>query len=306
MSSSLSILVVEDQSGEREAMSRLLRSEGYRAVTASDQRQARQSLSDPIDLVICDLRLGQDNGMDVLQEWREKRPMVPVILTTAYGDVNSAVAAMKMGASDYLTKPLKPDELLLLLNRYLPMRNRSPKQIPIDVAGIGQMIGQSQAMRLVFEQIRKVAESDSIVLITGESGTGKELVAAAIHDHSRRRQNPFVAVNVSALPESLIESELFGYVRGAFTGAADDRIGRFQAAHLGTLFMDEIGDFPLKLQPKLLRVLESFSFSPIGSNLEKHVDVRLLAATRRNIQQMIANDLFRSDLFHRLHVLSIE
>lgn len=190
MSSSLSILVVEDQSGEREAMSRLLRSEGYRAVTASDQRQARQSLSDPIDLVICDLRLGQDNGMDVLQEWREKRPMVPVILTTAYGDVNSAVAAMKMGASDYLTKPLKPDELLLLLNRYLPMRNRSPEQIPIDVAGIGQMIGQSQAMRLVFEQIRKVAESDSIVLITGESGTGKELVAAAIHDHSRRRQNP--------------------------------------------------------------------------------------------------------------------
>jgi len=306
MSSSLSILVVEDQSGEREAMSRLLRSEGYRAITASDQRQARQSLGEPIDLAICDLRLGQDNGMEVLQEWREKRPMVPVILTTAYGDVNSAVAAMKMGASDYLTKPLKPDELLLLLNRYLPMRNRSPKQIPIDVAGIGQMIGQSQAMRVVFEQIRKVAESDSIVLITGESGTGKELVASAIHDHSRRRQNPFVAVNVSALPESLIESELFGYVRGAFTGAAEDRIGRFQAAHQGTLFMDEIGDFPIKLQPKLLRVLESLSFSPIGSNLEKHVDVRLIAATSRNIQEMIANDLFRSDLFHRLNVLSIE
>lgn len=218
MSSSLSILVVEDQSGEREAMSRLLRSEGYRAITASDQRQAQKSLGDPIDLVICDLRLGQDSGMEVLQEWREKRPMVPVILTTAYGDVNSAVAAMKMGASDYLTKPLKPDELLLLLNRYLPMRNRSPEQIPIDVAGIGQMIGQSQAMRVVFEQIRKVSESDSIVLITGESGTGKELVASAIHDHSRRRQNPLSrsmflhSLNHSLNPNCLVMFEVLSRV----------------------------------------------------------------------------------------------
>lgn len=306
MSSGLSILVAEDQTYERDALIRLLRSEGYHATGAANKAQAIQALSESVDMVLCDLRLGNDNGLDVLQTWRSQRPIVPVLLMTAYGDVHSAVEAMKLGACDYLTKPLKPDELLVLLNRYLPMRARSHEKLPIDDGGIGKMIGQSHSMRAVFQQILRIANSDAIVLITGESGTGKELVAAAIHDHSRRKNNPFVAVNVSALPESLIESELFGYVKGAFTGANENRIGRFQAAHGGTLFMDEIGDFPLALQPKLLRVLETLAFSPVGMNKEQHVDVRLIAATSRNIPEMIENDQFRNDLYHRLNVLTVE
>ncbi|MFZ4470969.1 MAG: sigma-54-dependent transcriptional regulator, partial [Pirellula sp.] len=271
-------MVAEDQVNEREALIRLLRSEGYQAFGASNKEQAIGSFTQNIDMVLCDLRLGNEDGLDVLRRWRKTRPMVPVLLMTAYGDVNSAVTAMKLGACDYLTKPLNPEELLVLLNRYLPMRTRQREPLQLDDTGLGKMIGQSKAMRGAFEQILKVAESDSIVLITGESGTGKELVAAAIHEHSGRKAHPFVAFNVSALPESLIESELFGYVRGAFTGASDNRIGRFQAANQGTLFMDEIGDFPLALQPKLLRVLETLSFSPVGTNRESHVDIRLIAA----------------------------
>lgn len=307
MSTIQSILVVEDQVRERDAMVRLLTSEGYRPVAAATREQALSLIGDSIDLVICDLRLGQEDGMDVLRTWKEQRPSVPFLLMTAYGDVTSAVTAMKLGAIDYLTKPLKPEELLVLLNRYLPMRQSKKEAGPgEDPAGIGRMIGHSAAMRDVFEKIRRVAESDSIVMITGESGTGKELVASAIHLLSRRAEAPFIAVNVSALPDSLVESELFGYVRGAFTGAIDNRIGRFQAAHSGTLFMDEVGDFPLILQPKLLRVLETLAFAPVGSNDEQRVDVRLIAATSRNIPEMVANEQFRTDLYHRLNVLNID
>ena len=306
MNTGLSILVVEDQVRERDAMVRLLRSEGYRAVGASNQREAIQAFESSVDLVVCDLRLGQDNGLEVLRQWRIEKPTVPVLMVTAYGDIHSAVEAMKLGASDYLTKPLKPEELLVLLNRYLPMRLRGNNQTAIDIGGIGKMIGQSDKMREVFKQILRVASSDATVLITGESGTGKELVASAIHENSRRKNASFVAVNVSALPDALIESELFGYVRGAFTGAQENRDGRFRAANRGTLFMDEIGDLPLTLQPKLLRVLESYAFAPVGTNIESSVDIRLIAATSRNISEMIHRDHFRIDLYHRLNVLSIE
>lgn len=306
MNTGLSILVVEDQVRERDAMVRLLRSEGYRAVGASNQREAIQAFESSVDLVVCDLRLGQDNGLEVLRQWRIEKPTVPVLMVTAYGDIHSAVEAMKLGASDYLTKPLKPEELLVLLNRYLPMRLRGNNQTAIDIGGIGKMIGQSDKMREVFKQILRVASSDATVLITGESGTGKELVASAIHENSRRKNASFVAVNVSALPDALIESELFGYVRGAFTGAQENRDGRFRAANRGTLFMDEIGDLPLTLQPKLLRVLESYAFAPVGTNIESSVDIRLIAATSRNISEMIQRDHFRIDLYHRLNVLSIE
>jgi len=306
MNSGLSILVVEDQIRERDAMIRLLRSEGYRATGASNQREAIQAFDSPVDLVVCDLRLGQDDGMTVLRRWRSERPTVPVLMVTAYGDIHSAVEAMKLGAADYLTKPLKPEELLVLLNRYLPMRMRGSPDVAIDIGGIGKMIGQSEKMKDVFKQIMRVSASDATVLITGESGTGKELVASAIHENSRRKDASFVAVNVSALPDALIESELFGYVRGAFTGAQENREGRFRAAHRGTLFMDEIGDLPLALQPKLLRVLESYSFAPVGTNIESSVDIRLIAATSRQIADMIHQDQFRIDLYHRLNVLSIE
>jgi len=306
MNTSLTILVVEDQVREREALSRLLKSEGYQTISASNRPEAIKAFRDPVDLVVCDLRLGADDGLDVLRQWREAKPSVPVLMVTAFGDIHSAVEAMKLGASDYLTKPLKPDELLMLLNRYLPMRAREKRQSSIDVGGIGRMIGQSERMREVFDQIRKVSLSDSSVLIVGESGTGKELVASAIHENSRRRDKPFVAVNVTALPDSLIESELFGYVRGAFTGAVDSREGRFNAANHGTLFMDEIGDLPQALQPKLLRVLETHSFAPVGSNTESHVDIRLIAATSRELTEMVQDGLFRIDLYHRLNVLTIE
>ncbi|MEI6524379.1 MAG: sigma-54 dependent transcriptional regulator [Planctomycetota bacterium] len=306
MNNALTILVVEDQNREREALSRMLKSEGYRTIAASNRPEAVRAFKDPVDLVVCDLRLGTDNGLEVLKDWRDTKPSVPVLMVTAYGDIHSAVEAMKLGASDYLTKPLNPDELLMLLNRYLPMRAREKKQNAINVGGIGRMIGQSDRMREVFDQIHRVSNSDSSVLIIGESGTGKELVASAIHDNSRRRNAPFIAVNVTALPDALIESELFGYVRGAFTGAVESREGRFRAANSGTLFMDEVGDLPLTLQPKLLRVLETYSFAPVGSNLESKVDLRLIAATSRILPEMVQDGQFRIDLYHRLNVLTIE
>ncbi|MCY3007260.1 MAG: sigma-54 dependent transcriptional regulator [Planctomycetota bacterium] len=306
MNTALTILVVEDQVREREALSRLLKAEGYNTIPASNRPEAIGAFKDRVDLVVCDLRLGNDDGMAVLKEWRHTKPSVPVLMVTAYGDIHSAVEAMKLGASDYLTKPLKPDELLVLLNRYLPMRARNEKQNAIDAGGIGRMIGQSKEIREVFDQIRKVSVSDATVLIIGESGTGKELVASAIHDNSRRRKKPFVALNVTALPDSLIESELFGYVRGAFTGAIEPREGRFRVADQGTLFMDEIGDLPQTLQPKLLRVLETYSFAPVGSNTESHVDIRLIAATSRELPEMVKDGQFRIDLYHRLNVLTIE
>lgn len=306
MNNALTILVVEDQNREREALSRMLKSEGYRTIAASNRPEAVRAFKDPVDLVVCDLRLGTDNGLEVLKDWRDTKPSVPVLMVTAYGDIHSAVEAMKLGASDYLTKPLNPDELLMLLNRYLPMRAREKKQNAINIGGIGRMIGQSDRMREVFDQIHRVSNSDSTVLIVGESGTGKELVASAIHDNSRRRNAPFIAVNVTALPDALIESELFGYVRGAFTGAVESREGRFRAANSGTLFMDEVGDLPLTLQPKLLRVLETYSFAPVGSNLESQVDIRLIAATSRVLPEMVQDGQFRIDLYHRLNVLTIE
>jgi two-component system response regulator HydG len=300
-----SILIVEDQASEREAMVRMLRTEGYDVSVASNVSEARAYISKNIDLVITDLRLGKLSGIDLLKQWHESRPTTPILVVTAYGEVDSAVLAMKLGALDYLMKPLKPEQLLVLLNRYLPMRKSDTTSLAPG-QGLGKLIGNSSLMLKVFDSILRVSESDSIVLITGESGTGKELVAAAIHDNSPRRNSPYVAINIAALPDALIEAELFGHTRGAFTGATEAREGRFQAANGGSLFMDEIGDFPLSLQPKLLRVLENFSFSPVGSNQEEQVNVRLIAATSRNIPELVERNQFRVDLYHRLNVLNID
>ena len=306
MATKQTILIVEDQASERDALGRLLRSEGYAIRTASNRMEAIAANTTGADLVLCDLKLGKDSGIDVLKVWKERRPAVPFLMMTAFGDVASAVEAMKIGAIDYLTKPLQPNNLLVLLNRFLPMRNVVAPASENDRSGIGKMIGQSPLMQEVHSRIQRVAESDSIVLITGESGTGKELVASAIHELSKRSAGPYIAVNVSAMPDTLVESELFGYVKGAFTGANEARQGRFLAADKGTLFMDEIGDLPTSIQPKLLRVLEQFAFAPVGTNEERKVDVRLVAATSRNLSEMVDRNEFRIDLYHRLNVLAID
>lgn len=305
MVSNQTILVVEDQIRERDALSRVLRAEGYNTVGTSNVETAMKCLGDPIDLVICDVRLGQESGLDVLKGWKQRQPAVPIIMVTAYGEVATAVAAMKLGAIDYLTKPLKPDELLMLLNRYLPMQHRSEIRLGIDTSGLGRMIGQSAAMRSVFDRIKEVANTDDTVLITGESGTGKELVASAIHEHSSRRGRPYMAVNIAAWPEALVEAELFGNVNGSFGDAVQGRPGRFWAANNGTLFIDEISDFPLPLQPKLLHVLETARFHPIGTDKEKAVNVRLIAATSRNLSELVSANQFRDDLLRRLNAQTI-
>ncbi|HWB13640.1 MAG TPA: sigma-54 dependent transcriptional regulator [Pirellulales bacterium] len=308
MTSGRSVLVVEDEQTERDALARLLRMEQYRVFTARDPEEALEYLDGEVGLVISDVRIGNASGIELLRMWRRRRPHTPFIMATAYGDVDSAVAAMKLGAEDYLTKPVDPEALLLLVRRTIARQEvTSPDRQKGSAAAPGvRILGQSAVMIDVLERVRRAAQTSSLVLILGESGTGKELIASAIHAQSRRSIGPYVAVNIAALPENLVEAELFGHVPGAFTGAERDRIGRFEAADGGTLFIDEIGDFPLAAQAKLLRVLDNLAVNPVGSNEERRVDVRLVAATSRNLAELVARGNFREDLFYRLNVLTIE
>ncbi len=296
------VLIVEDQAGEREAMSRMLRIEGYEVRTARDGEEALAAVGEPIDAVISDLRMGERSGLDLLHAWKAVRPQTPFILVTAFGEVGTAVSAMKLGAQDYLTKPVDPKELLRLLARTGGGRREPAATL---AGGFGALIGRSPMMLAVVDQARRAAQTDSVVLILGESGTGKELLASAIHHHSPRRTGPYLTVNIAAVPETLVESELLGHVRGAFTGAAYDREGRFAAADGGTLFIDEIGDCELSVQAKLLRVLETRRFTPVGGNTERKADVRVVAATSRNLRQKVAEGEFREDLYYRLNVISL-
>lgn len=309
MTTSRSVLVVEDEQNEREALARLLRMEQYRVFTARDPTEAMEYVEGEVGLVISDLRMGKSSGLDLLRTWRERRPHTPFIMATAYGDVDSAVSAMKLGAEDYLTKPVDPDLLLQLVRRTLDracQANADLLSMSLPDTAHPRILGKSPVMLDVLDRVRRAAATDSLVLILGESGTGKELIASALHEYSKRNGGPYVAVNIAALPESLIEAELFGYVAGAFTGADRNRTGRFEAADGGTLFIDEIGDFPLPSQTKLLRVLESLAVNPVGSNEERRIDVRLIAATSRNLAALVEDGDFREDLFYRLNVLSIE
>ena len=248
MSTLATVLVVEDKPNEREALARLLRIEGYTVATAANPEEANGYLAEPVDLVISDLRMGEHTGLDLLRFWKTRRPEVPFIMVTAYGNVDSAVEAMKLGAQDYLNKPVNPEELLILVERSLSagrqvktieqLRERLDERL-----GFEKIVGRSKAMLEIFDQARRAARVDSTVLITGESGTGKELIAEAIHQNSPRKAGPFVTVNMAAVPENLVESELFGHAKGAFTGATAARLGRFEAANEGTLFIDEVGDF---------------------------------------------------------------
>lgn len=310
MSSSNTILVVEDKQNERQAIARLLTQESYRVETADSPEQAIGFLNHPIDLVISDLRMGENSGVDLLRMWKSRKPATPFIIMTAHGDVNSAVEAMKLGADDYLTKPINPDELLIQIARCFESHRKDAtiKQLRERLderLGFEKIIGQSDAILDVMEQARLAAQADVTVLITGESGTGKELIAEALHHNGTRKNGPFITVNMAAVPEQLVESELFGHVKGAFTGAMAARMGRFEAAHGGTLFIDEIGDFALASQAKLLRVLENHTITPIGGNDDKLVDVRAVAATSRNLEEMVRNNLFREDLYYRLNVVTI-
>ena len=304
------LLVVEDKESEREAMARMLRLEDYEVLTARNPQAALAFLEEPVDLVISDLRMGESSGIDLLRYWKKRRPRTPFIMVTAFGDVESAVEAMKLGAEDYLNKPVNPEELLILVSKCLEARQKDSTiehlQERLDQRfGFEKIIGSSKVMLQVFDQARRAAQVDSTVLVTGESGTGKELVAEAIHQNSPRKKGPFVTVNMAAVPENLVESELFGHVKGAFTGATSARIGRFEASNDGTLFIDEIGDFALSSQAKLLRVLENHTITPIGSNDDKEVNVRVVAATSRNLEQMVEDHDFREDLYYRLNVITI-
>jgi len=298
------ILIVEDEPRERNAISRLLRMAGWGVITAQGVPDALAHQDESPALVLTDLRLGQQTGIELMRRWRETRS-TPFIVLTAYGDVASAVEAMKLGARDYLTKPASPEALLNLVRRICD-EHQIETAAPIADGGFTRLIGQSVALTEVVERARRAAQADSPVLILGESGTGKELLAEAIHRSSRRAQGPFIAVNMAAIPEGLVESELFGHVKGAFTGATSDRIGRFESAERGTIFIDEIGDFKLSAQASLLRVLETRKVTPVGGSDERGVDARVVAATSRRLPDRVAEGKFRDDLFYRLNVLTLQ
>jgi DNA-binding NtrC family response regulator len=262
------------------------------------------------DVVLTDINLPDFNGVQVCQEVTAKWPEIPVIMMTAFGSMETAIGAIRAGAYDFITKPLDMDILSLTLERAVNHRTLQ-QQVKVlsrschEPHSFSELLGESQAMRDLFSRLMRIADTDASVLITGESGSGKELTARALHACSRRKDNPFIAVNCSALPENLLESELFGHVKGAFTDARVDRKGLFLEADGGTLFLDEIGDLPLQLQPKLLRVLEERKIRPVGGNTEKNFDVRLLAATNSDIETDVAEGRFREDLFYRLNVIKV-
>ncbi len=305
------ILVVEDHETERRAVSQILKSEGFTVFGAESADKAIGYLDENIDVVLSDLHMGEVSGIALLQHWKKKKPDTQFIVITGHSSVNSAVEAIKGGAYDYLTKPINPDELVLLIKRAVETLSKD-KEIDnlrrrLDQKfGLDQIIGQSKLMKDVFAKIQKAAPVDCTVLILGENGTGKELVAQTLHHNSLRKKGPFVAVNVAAVPSTLVESELFGHVKGAFTGATDRRIGRFEQADGGTLFIDEIGDFDLSLQPKLLRVLETLTLTPVGGHEDRKVNVRVIAATSRDLRKMVDEGKFREDLYYRLNVVTIK
>jgi two-component system response regulator PilR (NtrC family) len=305
------ILVVDDEKSQRDILTVILQGEGYEVTTAASGHQATGVYkSQSVDLVLTDLSMPEGDGLSLLADLMRVNREVLVIVITAYGTVGSAVEAMKKGAFDYLTKPLDREELLITVARAferlrLLQENQQLRQQLHESFKIESILGHHPLMEEVFRIIRKVALSPTTVLITGESGTGKELVARALHSESARRDRPFRALNCAAIPETLIESELFGHEKGAFTGAQARQIGLFETVDKGTLFLDEIGDLSLSLQAKLLRVLQEKEFRRIGGRDDIKVDVRVIAATNRKLATAIKQGTFREDLYYRLNVVSI-
>jgi two-component system response regulator HydG len=305
------LLIADDDPGLRESLERTLTREGYRVVLASDGRAALERVqAGGIDLIVTDLRMPGLTGLDLLRAAKAIMPDVDVILLTAFGTVEEAVKAMKDGAYDFLTKPFRREQLIKLIDKALERRdlieqNRALKKQLEDLRAKGQMIGASPSWRRMLTLVEQVADSSATILIQGESGTGKELVARSIHERSARHSGPFVAVNCAALPETLLESELFGYEKGAFTGAGSRKEGRFDLANGGTLFLDEVADLSLVTQPKILRVLQEGEFERLGGTRTLQVDVRILAATNQDLSEMVKDKRFREDLYYRLNVITV-
>ena len=298
------ILVVDDELSMREFLKILLEKEGYSVSLAPEADTALKTIAkETVNLVITDIRMPDMNGLDLLAEIKQRSPELPVIMITAFASPDDAVLSMKNGAFDYITKPFNVDEIKGVIKAAL---NAKPAAEAVDTADeFLEIIGTSPEMLKIFDLIKHIAPTPATVLIYGESGTGKELVARAIHNHSRVANNPFIPITCSAIPESLLESELFGHVKGSFTGAIADKAGLFQQANTGTAFLDEIGELTPIIQTKLLRVLQEREFMPVGSSRTSRVDVRIIAATNRDLQTEVMEKRFREDLYYRLAVVPI-
>ncbi len=305
------ILIVEDKDSLRAMLRHALEAQGHTVVEARDQPEAEAALvaTNPA-VVLSDLRLTDGDGFGVLRAAKDHDPQLPVIVMTAFGSIQDAVAAMKEGALDFLAKPVDPDHLMLLVERALAQRRLATENMILkdELAqrrGAPHIVGDDAKLKQVSQSLHRAAATDATVLLEGESGTGKELFARALHALSPRNDGPFVAINCAAIPETLLETELFGYEKGAFTGAGQRKLGKFELAHRGTLFLDEIGDLPLALQPKILRALEEKRFERVGGTAPLQVDVRVVAATNRNLKAAVAARQYREDLFFRLSVFPI-
>jgi DNA-binding NtrC family response regulator len=306
------VLVVDDEVSILRALDRFLTDQGYQVTLCDNAQSARKVLSEGfIDLALVDMKLGTESGLDLLKQIQKDSPQTSSIIMTGFGSIETAVDAIKAGAFHYITKPFEFADLINLVKKALEHKQAKQENTLLkkqlqDRYGFENIVGSSDGINEVFNMVSRVADTDSTILILGESGTGKELVARAIHYNSPRANRPIVPVNCAAIPEDLLESELFGHVKGAFTGAVTTRMGRFEMADGGTLFLDEIGDMSPKLQVKLLRVLQERRFESVGSNRPVEVDVRIIAATNKNLEDGVREGWFREDLYYRLHVIPVK
>jgi DNA-binding NtrC family response regulator len=302
------ILIVDDELNMRLVLSAMLKWEGYEVAAAADGLEALQILkSGPVAAVVTDLKMPRIDGMELLNRVSQEYPDIPVIMITAHGTVATAVEALKKGALDYITKPFELEEMKNVVSKAIKTRNLKVNELlatPDDIERTG-IIGSSKPILEIFDSIKRVAPTTTTILINGETGTGKELVAEAIHRNSPRKNNPLIKINCAAIAETLMESELFGYEKGAFTGAAISKPGKFELAHKGTLFLDEVGEIPRDMQVKLLRVLQEQEFERVGGLKTIKVDVRFIAATNKNLMQRVGEGSFREDLYYRLNVFPI-
>lgn len=305
------ILVVDDEESIREFFEIMLKREGYEVLTASNGREALESLKkQPVDLVISDIQMPELSGMELLNAVRELDPELLFIMITAFGNTETAVEAMKLGAYDYVQKPFKIDEVKIIIRqalekRSLKMENQQLKKELGTKYAFDNIIGGAPPMMRIYEMVKRVANTKSSVLITGESGTGKELIARAIHYNGPLKEKPFVTVNCGAIPENLMESEMFGHKKGSFTGAIADKKGLFEVANGGTIFLDELGELPLTMQVKLLRVIQEGTFKRVGGTDDINVEVRVISATNKNLEAEVKSGNFREDLFYRMNVIQI-